>query len=145
MKNFNLLIFRPTFKPLSQKKWPLSVNKNLLALSWFVITRSTVLKIFFPFISMHHGRTLNNRIFRLHEKFLITYNEEHSSFRCFFNREGSVSIQTRDLQILATEIFKDSKGTAWNVFPNILIIIYLKISVHVNQSNFQLNPGKIVI
>ena len=47
MKNFNLLIFRPTFEPLSQKKWPLSVKKNLLALSWFVITRSTVLKIFF--------------------------------------------------------------------------------------------------
>ena len=39
----------------------------------------------------------------------------------FFDRDIPVYFQTRNLQILATEVFKDSKGIPRNVFPNILI------------------------
>ena len=39
----------------------------------------------------------------------------------FFDRERSVYFQTQNLQIRATEVFKDSKGIPQNVFPNILI------------------------
>ena len=70
---------------------------------------------------MHHGRT---QILRLHERFLITCKERHSSFLCFFDRHISVSDQNRNLQILAAEIFKDSEGIAREVFPNILIPVF---------------------
>ena len=56
-----------------------------------------------------------------------------------------VSIQTRNLQIFACEIFKNSKGIAPNVFPNILISMRPENFSPHYQSGFQLNPGKISI
>ena len=110
-----------------------------MVLSEFFITRVHWTKDFFlrqqvsccPLVWMRHGKTLNNRVFRLRESFFITCNERYSSFRCFLDRDGSVSIQTRNLRILATEIFKDSKGIARNVFGNALISMSLKIPVRI--------------
>ena len=45
------------------------------------------------------------------------------------------------MQIFASEIFKDSKGIAPKVFPNILTSMPPEsLSPH-DQSGFQLNPG----
>ena len=49
------------------------------------------------------------------------------------------------LAIFASEIFKDSKGIALNVFANILISVSLKTLSPHYQSGFQLNPLKIGI
>ena len=56
---------------------------------------------------------MNTRTFMPHEIFLITYYEKYSFFRCFFYRDRSLSIQTRN--------FQDSKDIAGNVFAKILI------------------------
>ena len=48
-------------------------------------------------------------IFKAYKKI---YYEQRLFFVCLSDRDRSVSCHTRDLQILATELFKGSKGTA---------------------------------
>ena len=75
----------------------------------------------YPLVWMCQSRTLHKRINRLHERCLrIIYNDKHSSFQCLLDRDKSVSIHTRNLQILATEMFKVSKGIAPKIFADIL-------------------------
>ena len=44
---------------------------------------------------MRHGKTLNDGMFRLHERFLISYNEKHLSIRYFFDKDRSVENKNR--------------------------------------------------
>ena len=56
---------------------------------------------------MCHGRRLNNKINNLHERALrIVYQDKKSSFETLLKRNKSVSIHIKNLQYLATEIFK---------------------------------------
>ena len=56
---------------------------------------------------MCHNRTNNNKISRLHEKFLrIVYNDKQSLFNDLLEKDSSVSIHMKTMQILATEINK---------------------------------------
>ena len=61
-----------------------------------------------PLVWMFHSRTLNNRINKIHEQALrLAYkNETFSSFDDLLERDKSVSIYQKNLQILATEIYK---------------------------------------
>ena len=61
-----------------------------------------------PLVWMFHSRTLNNRINKIHEKALrlVYKNETFSSFDDLLKRDKSVSIHQKNLQILATEIYK---------------------------------------
>ena len=61
-----------------------------------------------PLVWMFHSRTLNNRIKKIHEKALrlVYKNEILSSFDYLLKRDKSVSIHQKNLQILATEIYK---------------------------------------
>ena len=53
---------------------------------------------------MCHSRTNNNKINRLHERFLlIVYNDKQSSFNELLKKDDSVSIHMSNIQILATE------------------------------------------
>ena len=70
---------------------------------------------------MRHGRTLSNLTFRLRERLCVIFNEKNLPFLCFFYRDRSVSIQTRNLRTFASEAFKDSKWLAPDIFPNLLI------------------------
>ena len=64
-----------------------------------------------PLIWMCHSRTNNRKINRLHERCLrIIYNDKQSSFIKLFEKDNSVSIHQRNLQILAIEMFKVSNG-----------------------------------
>ena len=55
---------------------------------------------------MCHSRTNNNKINRLHERCLrIVYNDKQS-FNELLKKDGSVSIHMRNIQILATEMYK---------------------------------------
>ena len=94
---------------------------------------------------MRHGRTLINKTFKLHERFPIIDNEKHSAFQCFFYRDRSVSIETFNLQIFASETFKDSKRHNPNIFLYILITMHPENFSPHYQSGFQANPGKITI
>ena len=60
-----------------------------------------------PLVWMCHSRVNNNKINRLHERCLqIVYNDKQSSFNELLERDGSVSIHMRNIQILATEMYK---------------------------------------
>ena len=70
---------------------------------------------------MCHSRTLNNNINRLHERCLrIVYSDKTSSFEKLLEKDGSVTIHTRDLQALATEMFKVYK----NLSPAIIADLF---------------------
>ena len=50
---------------------------------------------------------MNNKINRLHERRLrIVHSEKTSPFEILLEKDGSVTIHTRNLRTLATEIFK---------------------------------------
>ena len=66
---------------------------------------------------MFHSRTLNNKINSIHERALrITYNDRNSFFEELLRKDNTVSIHHRNLQLLATEIFKIKS----NMSPRIL-------------------------
>ena len=69
---------------------------------------------------MFHSRTMNNKINKLHERCLrIIYNDKLSSFNELLAKDGSVTVHIRNLQVLAIEMFKVSKGLCPSVFSNI--------------------------
>ena len=60
-----------------------------------------------PLIWMCYSRKINNQINKLHERALrLVYNDKSSSFRELLEREKSVTIHERNIQVLSTEIFK---------------------------------------
>ena len=62
---------------------------------------------YFPLIWMFHSRTLNNRINNIHERSLrLKYKDNQSSFKEFLEKDHSVTVHHKNLQVLVTEIFK---------------------------------------
>ena len=60
-----------------------------------------------PLVWMCHSSTNNNKINRLYERSLrIVYNDKQSSFNELLEKDGSVSIHMRNIQILATEMYQ---------------------------------------
>ena len=60
-----------------------------------------------PIIWMCHSRTVNSKINKLHERCLwIIYNEKKSSFKELLETDKSVPMHIKNLQVLATEMFK---------------------------------------
>ena len=58
-----------------------------------------------------HTRKLNNRIKNIHERALrIVYRDYESTFQQLLTQNNSVPIHQRNLQILATKIFKTKNG-----------------------------------
>ena len=60
-----------------------------------------------PLIWMFHSRTLNNKINKLHERALrIVYKNSHCTFQQLLKLDNTVTIHHRNLQRLATEMYK---------------------------------------
>ena len=60
-----------------------------------------------PLTWMFHNRTLNNKINKLHERALrITYKDEKSTFSELLEKDKSVTIHERNIQKLATLMYK---------------------------------------
>ena len=56
---------------------------------------------------MCHSRANNGKMNRLHERCLrIIYSDKQSLFKTLLEKDGSVSVHNRNLQILATEMYK---------------------------------------
>ena len=83
-----------------------------------------------PLTWMCHSRTMNNKINRLHERWLrIVYSDKTSSFERLLEKDGSATIHTRNLQNIAKEIFK--------VYKNLSPAIITDLS-HVHENNYNL-------
>ena len=67
-------------------------------------------------VSMFCSRGLNNKIYSLHERALrITYGVKSSSFEDLLKKDNSVSIHHRNIQVLATEMFKVENNIALEI------------------------------
>ena len=78
---------------------------------------------------MFHSKRLNNKITSIHERALrVTYVDNVSSFQELLEKDNSVSIHHKNIQVLATEMFKISK----NLSPDIVREIFQARSVPYN-------------
>ena len=83
-----------------------------------------------PLIWMLHSRSNNNKIKHLHERCLrIIYNDKQSSYEKLLIKDGMVSIHHRNIQTLATEMFKVKNELS----PEIICDIFMqRINNHYN-------------
>ena len=73
-----------------------------------------------PIIWMLHSRKLNERINHIHERTLrIVDKDFNSSFQELLIEDDSLNIHHRNLQKLATEIFKDNNGLSPQLMDNV--------------------------
>ena len=69
---------------------------------------------------MFHSRKLNHHISSTHERALrVTYQNYQSSFLLLLQNDKSVTIHQRNLQVLATEIFKTKNDLSLEIMNNI--------------------------
>ena len=81
---------------------------------------------------MFHSRTLNNGINNLHERALrLVYNDQISSFEQLLNSDGSFSIHDRNLQKLATEMYKVRN----NLSPSFMQFVFPTVTKPYNLRN----------
>ena len=63
--------------------------------------------LYCPLMSMFHSRQLNQKINKIQERALrITYKDTESTFSELLQKECAVTIHTKNLQILMTEMYK---------------------------------------
>ena len=73
-----------------------------------------------PLVWMFHSRECNNRINRIHERALrIAYSYRTSTCVELLNKDDSVIIHPRNIQLMATEIFKFLNGLSPKIMGNI--------------------------
>ena len=64
-----------------------------------------------PLVWMFHSMTLNNRINKIHERALrIVYQDKQTSFAQLLIKDGSVTTHERNIQAMAIELYKVTKG-----------------------------------
>ena len=72
---------------------------------------------------MCHSRALNNKINGLHDRCLrLLYNDKQLTFEELLEKDDSVSIHIRNLQTLATEMYKVIKGDSTETMKEIFRI-----------------------
>ena len=72
---------------------------------------------------MFHNRSMNNRINAIHERALrLVYDDNESSFEQLLRRDNSFTIHEKNLQRLATEIYK----TKNNLSPEFMKEIFME-------------------
>ena len=75
-------------------------------------------------VKFKSSRTNNNKINRLHERCLrIIFSDKQSSFETLLEKDGSVSIHNRNLQILATEMYKIKNNLSTSIIADYNILL----------------------
>ena len=86
-----------------------SQDKKRMLFKSFIISQFN----YCPIVWMCHGRGLNSKINNIHERALgIIYQDKTSSSETLLKRDKSTSIHRKNLQHLATELFKVKNGLA---------------------------------
>ena len=77
---------------------------------------------YYPLLWMFHSRSLNYEINQIHERALrITYYEKSSSFQKMPEKDYSVTIQHRNIKILANETYKFLQGCSPTLMNKIFV------------------------
>ena len=80
-----------------------------------------------PLVWMFHRKTLNSRVNKLHERTLKTvYQDYSSSFTELLEKNNSTTMHNRNIQLLATELFKVKNGLS----PHFMNEIFVENSQH---------------
>ncbi len=88
---------------LARVRHHFSFQKRRMLLKTFIESQFS----YCPLVWMFHGRVINSRINRLHERALrLVYEDPTSSFEELLNKDMSCTIHQRNIQTLALEIFK---------------------------------------
>ena len=78
---------------------------------------------------MRHNCTKNNKINRLHERYLSLIYNKKSSFEELLEIDSSVSIHDRNLRALAVEMYKIYHGISPTIMNEIFILRHQKASI----------------
>ena len=99
----------------------LGTDKSRLLMRAFVISQFQ----YCPLVWMFHSRKMNNKINRLLERALrIAYKDYTSRFVSLLEKDRSVTIHQRNVQLLMTEMFKTTNNL------NIYIHFYQYMPIH---------------
>ena len=98
-----------------------------------------------PLVWMFHRKTLNSRVNKLHERALKTaYQDYSSSFTELLEKNNSTTMHNRNIQLLATELFKVKNGLP----PPFMNEIFVENSQHYydlrKRNKFKRNDVKTV-
>ena len=94
----------------------MSTNQAQLLMRSFVTSQFS----YCPLIWMCHNRKMNTQINKLYERTLRhVYSDKSSSFRKLLERDNSVTIHERNIEVLLTEIFKIKSGAAPEIMAEI--------------------------
>ena len=90
---------------------------------------------------MYHSRKLNSRVNKLHERALrIVYQDYASSFTETLVKDNSTAIHNRNMQLLATELFKIKNGLS----PPFMKAIFVENAQHYyDLRNYEFNRNKV--
>ena len=84
---------------------------------------------------MFHNRHLNNKKNSIHERALrITYQDHIFIFQELLNKDNSISIHHRNLQVLATEMFKIHRGMSPDILREIFVPKISSYNLHKNNT-----------
>ena len=93
---------------------------------------------------MLQSRTINNHINNIHERALrLTFKDNHSSFKGLFEKDHSVTVHHKNLQVLFTEIFKVKNELAQLVQLAYIVQLGFIWSAYIHI--FMAEPGYILV
>ena len=105
---------------------------------------STFFKSQFSYFSlswMFHSCTLNNKLNRLHERWLsIIYNDNASSLTDLLEINSSVSLHQRNIQIFATKLYKFVNGFSLKLVSDCFKLNNMTVYNTRNRSSFYFWP-----
>ena len=99
---------------------------------------------YFPLNWMFHSRIINNKVNRIHKRCLrLLCGDKSSSFEKLLEQDKSVTIHTRNLQMLATEMFKVYRNISSPIFSEIFHRRDINYNLRIN-SNFAMPDVRFV-
>ena len=118
----------------------LTLNQRKILMKAFIDSQFNYCSL----VWMFHSRAINNKINKLHERALrITYKDSYSSFEELLKKDNSVCIHHRNIQKLATEMYKVKNGISRDVIKEIFSVRDTQYNLR-DQSEFLLpNPNTV--
>ena len=108
----------------------MSTNEAQLLMGSFIMSQLSYHRLTW----MCHSRNINNQINKLYECALrLVYNDKSSSFRELLERDKSVTIHERIIQVLLTVIFKVKSGVGSKIMTEIVKFKYHSYDLRKNN------------